>query len=555
MKTHGFSKPFPIKPHVVLLYLTLYCALAACLQAATITVTTTNDSGTGSLRDALANAADGDAIDFSATGIITLSSGELLVTKSVDIIGPGVTKLVIDGNRANRVLHAGSGIVVTISSLTITNGAATGAYPYDRGGGIFSGQSTLTVRECIVSGNSASQDGGGIFSDRATLNVVNCALSANSSLNGNGGGIANDGNLGTATLQIANCSITGNSAGNLGGGVLNQGESGLAYLLIDHTSLIGNTASQGGGIGNLGGTLVVSDSTLANNSALFGDGGGIASFGQLQSSTTAQIVNSTLSGNTANKGSGGAIVNVGLPRASASVRIVFSTLSGNSAGGFPGGGGGIANISLFGGSAAVQIGSTILNAGTAGEDFFNPNTPGTITSLGYNLSSDAGSGFLTATGDQVNTDPMLGPLQDNGGPTLTHALSADSPAIDAGDPSFTPPPEFDQRGPGFPRVAGDGIDIGAFEAPATAPPITEEIADIIALIRSMAIHDAIKFELIARLHKALISANTDKGFNACTAIRTFVALVHAQAGKKLTPDQAAQLINEANRIRAVLACP
>jgi len=95
----------------------------------------------------------------------------------------------------------------------------------------------------------------------------------------------------------------------------------------------------------------------------------------------------------------------------------------------------------------VDIDDTILNAGAAGENIFNSS--GTIVSRGYNLSSDAGGGFLTATGDQVNTDPMLGPLQDNGGPTLTHALMTDSPAIDAGDPNSTPPSDFDQRGPVF----------------------------------------------------------------------------------------------------------
>ena len=60
---------------------------------------------------------------------------------------------------------------------------------------------------------------------------------------------------------------------------------------------------------------------------------------------------------------------------------------------------------------------------------------GTVTSLGYNLSSDDGGGFLTATGDRINTDPKLGPLQDNGGPTFIHLPAADSPAIDAGDPA------------------------------------------------------------------------------------------------------------------------
>ena len=95
---------------------------------------------------------------------------------------------------------------------------------------------------------------------------------------------------------------------------------------------------------------------------------------------------------------------------------------------------------------------------------------GTITSDGYNLSSDDGGGFLIGPGDQINTDPMLGPLQDNGGPTLTHALLPGSPAIDAGDPSFTPPPFYDQRGPGFDRVVNGRIDIGSFEVQATPTP-------------------------------------------------------------------------------------
>jgi hypothetical protein len=68
------------------------------------------------------------------------------------------------------------------------------------------------------------------------------------------------------------------------------------------------------------------------------------------------------------------------------------------------------------------------------------------------VSSDDGSGELDGPGDQINTDLLLGPLQNNGGPTFTHALSSNSPAINAGDPSFTPPPSFDQRGSPFVRV-------------------------------------------------------------------------------------------------------
>jgi len=121
------------------------------------------------------------------------------------------------------------------------------------------------------------------------------------------------------------------------------------------------------------------------------------------------------------------------------------------------------NVSINGGnicttSGPVQLGNTILKNG----GIFVLGS-GTVTSLGYNLSSDNGGGFLNGPGDQINTDPLLGPLQDNGGPTLTHALLPGSPAINAGDPNFTPPPVNDQRGAPFVRVFDGRIDIGSFE--------------------------------------------------------------------------------------------
>ena len=110
----------------------------------------------------------------------------------------------------------------------------------------------------------------------------------------------------------------------------------------------------------------------------------------------------------------------------------------------------------------LQIGDTILNAGASGVNLY-VNGGGTVTSLGYNISSDDAGGFLIGPGDQLFTNPMLGPLQDNGGPTFTHALLPGSPAINAGNPNFTPPPLFDQRGSGFDRVVNGRIDVGSFE--------------------------------------------------------------------------------------------
>jgi predicted outer membrane repeat protein len=169
------------------------------------------------------------------------------------------------------------------------------------------------------------------------------------------------------------------------------------------------------------------------------------------------ISNSTLSGNSAT-GNGGAINNSGC---GAGMSVTNSTISGNSATGHGGG------IFVEGGcfphgfGAVLELGSTILKAGRSGENIFLQG--GLVKSLGYNLASDNGGGVLTGPGDKINTNPILGPLQHHGGPALTHALLPGSPAIDAGDPNFTPPPSFDQRGPGYHRVVNGRIDIGSFE--------------------------------------------------------------------------------------------
>jgi len=322
----------------------LACALTIPAHATTIVVNNTNDNGPGSLRQALVDANDGDTIDATGiSGVITLTTGELLGDKSVTINGAGADLLAVDGNAASAVFHVTSIGPVTISDLTIRN--AQGGF----GGGILNGAgATLTITDSTLSGNTA----------------------------GFGGGTYN-----TGTLTIVNSTVSG------------------------------NTASEGAGTYN---------------------------------ATTLTITNSTFSGNAAT--AGGASFNNG------TLEIANSTLSDNSADI----GGGVVNLGTF------QIGNTILNRGASGENIYN-NGGGTVTSLGYNISSDDGGGFLTGPGDQINTDPLIGPLQNNGGPTFTHELLSGSPAINAGDPSFTPPPFFDQRGPGFDRVVNGRIDIGSFE--------------------------------------------------------------------------------------------
>ena len=214
----------------------------------------------------------------------------------------------------------------------------------------------------------------------------------------------------------------------------------------------------GSGILNEYSTLTVSNCTLSGNSGSYG-GGGICNNGA-GGSATLTVIASTFSGNSASQGGG--IVNDAY-----SCPNIRSTFSGISAVTADNAGGSIHATDSSPTGATLEIGDTILNAGAAGVNIMN--LAGTVISDGFNLSSDDGGGFLTATTDQINTDPTLGPLADNGGPTQTMALSVGSPAIDQG---MSLGVATDQRGE--PRIyinpnstlppGGDGADIGAYEA-------------------------------------------------------------------------------------------
>ena len=375
------------------------------LRAATITVTSTADSGAGTLRAALASANTGDTINFAlpTPTTILLTSGELLVSKSVSILGPGANNLAVDGNAARRVFHVASNTVVTLASLTVTNGSVNNGSSFagGYGGGVWNDHAMLTVSNCTLSHNSAVVDGGGIWNNGASLVAINSTLSGNSER-----GILNDGfSSGPATIRLTNCTLSANTAG------------------------------RGGGIGNVG---------------------------CCHGSPTAQIVNTTITGNSATQGGG--ISNEGYSSGFATLSLLNSTLIGNSSG--------ILNWADGGGTAVVQVASTILANSCCNYSTIGCSGCGivTITSLGYNLISDSGSGFFANGTDQINTSPKLGPLQDNGGPTLTQVPLPGSPAIDRGKnfgASAT-----DQCGfartldiAGVPNAAGgDGTHIGAVES-------------------------------------------------------------------------------------------
>src|SRR5438128_324636 len=362
--------------------LALVCAAAVSAHANIITVTNTNDSGSGSLRQALAEAHDRDTIDFDPAlngQTILLTTAELAIAKNVTISGPGANLLAVsrDQNAPGfRIFHVAPNHTVIIQGITITHGIdVTGA-------GIWNDHATLTVNSCAITGNSATDSkyaGGGILNDGFC-----CGLGS-----------------GPATLNVANSTISGNSANaGFGGGIMNLGLGFPATLAVSNSTITGNTARDQAG------------------------GGGIDTSSDGQAVAT--VANSTLSDNFGYAG----IINDG----------------------------------------ELTIGNTILKAG-ARPTIIKVGF-GHTTSAGYNLSSDNADGLLNGPGDQINTEPMLGPLQDNGGPTLTHALLPGSPAIDAGNPNFTPPPFDDQRGPGFDRVVNGRIDKGSFEVQGPGPTPT-----------------------------------------------------------------------------------
>jgi hypothetical protein len=290
-------------------------------RAATVVVTTTHDSGPGSLRAGLAAAVNGDTLDITVSGAISLTTGELLVTNDLTILGPGPALLAISGNfpaASNAVFHVTNGATVWISGLAMTNGH------YWEGGGVINEGATLTLSNCVLSGNGASVLGGAILnlagrSQTAGLTLLNCTLSNN--IAGTvGGAIYNWGEASNATLTIVGSTIVGNSAGDSGGGAIKNDGSpgGNASAFITNCNLSANsTTGSGGAIYNDGlqgsATLVIAGSTLSSNQAgppstsygggaIFSDGG--------SGNASVLLINTTLSGNSAGFG-GGAIRNGG----------------------------------------------------------------------------------------------------------------------------------------------------------------------------------------------------------------------------------------------------
>ena len=445
-----------------------------------------------------------------ASGAVVGMSG-LTIDNGSEVQGGGIDNagtLTVSGSTLSGNSAAGSGNVsgdggaiynagtLTVSGSTLSGNSATGSPsfgPTGIGGGIYNA-GTLTVSGSILSGNSAGGSdissgagSGGAIANAGTLTVSGSTLSGNQARGGgSGGGISNAG-----PLTITASTFSGNSASD-GGAISSAPYVNVGTMLVSDSTFSSNSATSGGAIyfdtNNRSNTFAVSDSTFAGNSVASnsggGSGGGIYNgSGTLGGVGSLTVTGSTFSGNSATGsggfgggGRGGGIYNAGMLSVSNSTfssnSATFSGSSGNANGGGIYGAGmvDLTSSTLAGNSTSgnggglyvagtVRPRNTILAGNTAarGPDFF-----GRIASQGHNLiqhPDSNGSGFDSS--DLLTLDPLLGPLQDNGGPTFTMALLPGSPAIDAGD--NTGAPMWDQRGPGFARIVNGTIDIGAFE--------------------------------------------------------------------------------------------
>ena len=336
---NGTTTSAPARPVVLLM---LLCLLAMRARAATNIVTSAADNGSGSLRQVLTDASSGDIVAFGISGTITLTNGELVLAKNLNIVGPGSPNLSISGNHSSRIFAVNSNVIASLSGLTLRDGqAAHGAWgtvvessatPGGEGGsgGAIHNAGTLTLRDCLVTSSAAGNGGYGVGSE-----VI--GVSAGGS-GGSGGAILNVG-----TLALSNCVVSGNAAGHggvsgdgwtfsptsgaggRGGGIYNAGT-----LWLDNSTVSGNATGRGGdtpreatgGTGGDGGGVynngvfaavgtIISDNSTGNggrggvDSLDGGDGGNGGSGGGIHSTGALALTNCTISGNICGNGGEG----------------------------------------------------------------------------------------------------------------------------------------------------------------------------------------------------------------------------------------------------------
>jgi CSLREA domain-containing protein len=440
------------------------------------------------IRNGQVSAANGAGI--LNNGTLTLSESVVSGNRSQDGRGGGIsnagaltlTHSTVSGNAA----HSGGGIentaagTLTVSeSIVSDNTAAVGAGIFTQGtaqlaqsvvrsnsgqvwaGGIYN-SGDLSLSNSTVSDNrlpDLNSDGGGLMNYSGTMTLTDSRVSANQATSG--GGIRNV----SGTVTLTNSQVSANQATN-GGGIFTTGK-----FTFFNSTVSENRATLGGGIFNDDQLLTLSNSTISGNR-------GTAGGGLFIGRGATQMVNSTLSGNAAADDGGAIFFGIGweYPRGSMSLRnvtITDNTADANRDG--VGTGGGINNPpaasddspdGFIGFTATIIAGNRAAGAAS--------DCAGELSSGGYNLIGTASGCTIRddATGNVLGINPQLGPLQNNGGPTLTHLPLLGSPAIDASSPAApgsggSACPTTDQRGQTRPRDGnGDGVarcDIGAVE--------------------------------------------------------------------------------------------
>lgn len=369
-------------------------------------------------------------------GQVTLNASTVR-NNSTSALGGGLyneAQTVIDNTQLAANQAEGSGGAVYNSSqgqLIVTNSQLQDNTAASAPGGGLLNRGTATLNGVQVLNNASTSLGGGGIENSAGANLVleNSTLGDNKALNSLGGGLHN-----YATARLNRVTVKSNSA-NGGGGIYNEAAGQLTIqssLIISNTSI----ASGGGGLNNQG-VLTLTQSAVAYNAAPSARGGG------LYNQSVAGLENVTLSDNTAQATtiSGGAVYNF-----QGSLSLTHTTVSFNRA---PA----VVNEA----PGAVNIVNSIVASSTVGVGGTIDSCNGVITSSGNNLDSGSTCGF--GGGSINNADPQLGPLQDNGGGTLSRIVSVGSPAVDAADDGLCV--DFDQRGVGRPQ--GSHCDIGAYE--------------------------------------------------------------------------------------------
>ena len=422
-------------------------------------------TGTYGVNDTITFAASVTLINLDSYGSAIYVGSNSRTIQGTGVGGVTIQRTVAAANTFPIINFNGCG-TLTLNGMTIEGGNNTSTNN-GNGGGIspncYGGN--IVISNSIIRNNTASQSGGGLSAYGGNITITNSTVSGNFSVT-RGGGVNKDYG---GDITITSSTISGNSSGGRGGGVHHDYGGSVS---IANSAITGNSSKDiGGGVHSDGTLFAVSNSTFSGNTASSTGGGAFLT--AYAAGTTSYVENSTFSGNSTSAkspASGLYIENYG----TATVDVRNSTITSNT-GGTEG-----ARLACYGGN--ITLNSTIM-WGNSTADLRTTSCAAGEVSGSNNLVGVFGTGDFTAITGTLSSDPLLGPLANNGGATQTHALLAGSPAINTGsNPGGL---STDQRGGGFPRSAGLGTDIGAFEVSAVLAPQVVPVGSIGVLLANL----------------------------------------------------------------------